>query len=61
MRKGGWRSIGAVLMFPGEALFSARQGAANQDTPPDRMPVQDFLDILARARQVSDEEPPPAA
>lgn len=47
-------------MFPGEAVYSAKQGAANEPAPPPRMPAQEFLDIMARA-YASEEEPPPAA
>lgn len=40
-----WRSIGVVLMFNGEAVFSARRGASNQDEPP-RMDAEEFLELL---------------
>jgi len=55
-----WRSIGAVLMFNGEAVFSAKQGAANDPRePPTRLPPEEFLALLERPKP--DDEPPAAA
>lgn len=55
-----WRSIGAVLMFNGEAVFSAKQGAANDPRePPARMPAGEFLALLERPNP--DDDPPAAA
>lgn len=46
-----WRSIGAVLMFNGEAVFSAKQGAANSAAaPPNRLDPAEFLALLEKPK-----------
>jgi hypothetical protein len=55
MRSENWRSIGVVLMFNGEAVFSAKQGAANDPTePPTRLEPAGFLALLERPKPDDD-------
>lgn len=47
-------------MFNGEAVFSAKQGAANDPRePPARMPPEEFMALLERPNP--DDDPPAAA
>jgi len=57
-RRTTWRSIGAVLMFNSEALFGARQGAANVPAKPATRTTMTSDELLAI---LCDDDPPPAA
>lgn len=55
-----WRSIGAVLMFNGEAVFSAKHGATNDNAPPPtRLEPSAFLALLEKPKP--DDDPSDAA